>query len=51
MTLARCLTTTSPGRPVGVGPISQELVPDGRPGWLTYTLELVERARGPVGVV
>jgi hypothetical protein len=51
MTLARCLTTTSPGRQVAVGPIPQVLVPNGRPGWLTYTLKLVERARGPVGVV
>src|SRR5215218_2216877 len=51
MTLARCLTTTSPGRPVAVGPVPQVLVPNGRPGWLTYTLELVDRARGPVGVV
>src|SRR5512133_222286 len=51
MTLARCITTTSPGRPVAVGPIPQVLVPNGRPGWLTYTLKLVELARGPVGVV
>jgi hypothetical protein len=51
MTLARCLTTTSPGRRVGAGPIPQVLAPEGQPGWLTYTLELVERARGPVGVV
>lgn len=51
MTLARCLTTTRPGRSVAAKPIGQVLVPDRRPGWLTYTLELAERARGPVGVV
>jgi hypothetical protein len=51
MTLARCLTTTDPDRPAGAGPIPPAVVAEGRPGWLVYTLELMERGRGPIGVV
>jgi hypothetical protein len=51
MTLARCLTTTSPNRTAGAGPIPPAVVAEGRPGWLAYTLELVERGRGPVGII